>query len=647
MQHTSRPVRPLRPAIRARLVRCLVRRQHQGRAQPRARAHRPRRPDQPRAPRGHGRRGRHRRRRRHPRPGPRPLPARGPARAGRRAAAGRCLRRRHGVPPGRHRGRRQGAGGDRDHRRRRGPHASSPGATCPSTRPASAPPPGRRCRRSSSCSSRDTGGRHGHRPRPQGVRRPQARSSTSSSPSSPTYFPSLSARTLVYKGMLTTPQLAAFFPDLTDERFESALLLVHSRFSTNTFPSWPLAHPYRFIAHNGEINTVQGNQNWMRAREAMLDERPRSPASSGRSRSARPAPRDTARFDEVLELLHLGGRPLHHAVLMMIPEAWENNAEMDPAQRAFYRFHSSMMEPWDGPASVAVHRRHGHRRRARPQRPAPEPLLGHRRRPRRDGVRGRRDRHRPGQGRHARAACSRAGCSSSTRRRGASSTTTRSRRTLAAEHPYARVARARASSSSPTCPTREHVVFSHDSVLRRQQLFGYTHEELKIIVAPMATSGAEPIGSMGTDTPIAVLSRAAAPAVRLLPPAVRPGHQPAARRHPRGGRHVGVVDGRPGGEPARPGPDSCRQLVAAVPDHRQRRAGQDHPRQRRAAGSPACGRTSSRASTASPAAAWRWSGRSSAICSEVSAAIDDGRPDHRALRPQHRRRSRRRSRRCC
>ena len=125
-----------------------------------------------------------------------------------------------------------------------------------------------------------------------------------------TYFPSLSSRTLVYKGMLTTPQLAAFFPDLTDERFESALLLVHSRFSTNTFPSWPLAHPYRYIAHNGEINTVQGNQNWMRAREAMLGDVGCCPASSGRSRSARPGASDTARFDEVLELLHLGGRPL-------------------------------------------------------------------------------------------------------------------------------------------------------------------------------------------------------------------------------------------------------------------------------------------------------------------------------------------------
>ncbi len=167
-----------------------------------------------------------------------------------------------------------------------------------------------------------------------------------------TYFASLSSRTIVYKGMLTTPQLSAFFPDLLDPRIESALLIVHSRFSTNTFPSWSLAHPYRFVAHNGEINTVQGNENWMRAREAMLD----SDQLPGLDRSfpiCTPGSSDTARFDEVLELLHLGGYPIHHAMLMMIPEAWENHATMPQEQRDFYRFHASMMEPWDGPASVA------------------------------------------------------------------------------------------------------------------------------------------------------------------------------------------------------------------------------------------------------------------------------------------------------
>ena len=166
------------------------------------------------------------------------------------------------------------------------------------------------------------------------------------------YFPSLSSRTLVYKGMLTTPQLPLFFGDLTDERTESAICLVHSRFSTNTFPSWPLAHPYRFAAHNGEINTVQGNQNWMRAREAGLASPVLADDLERLFPICTPGASDTARFDEVLELLNLGGYDLPHAVLMMIPEAWENHTEMDEARRDFYRYHACLMEPWDGPASV-------------------------------------------------------------------------------------------------------------------------------------------------------------------------------------------------------------------------------------------------------------------------------------------------------
>ncbi|MCW2581274.1 MAG: gltB, partial [Klenkia sp.] len=175
------------------------------------------------------------------------------------------------------------------------------------------------------------------------------------------YFASLSSRTVTYKGMLTTDQLPAFFPDLTDDRYESAIALVHSRFSTNTFPSWPLAHPFRVIAHNGEINTIKGNRNRMRAREAKLDthlfDGPAGPASELGLDRVFPVTAadfsDSATFDEVLELLHLSGRSLPHAVLMMIPEAWENHAEMDAARRAFYRFHSAVMEPWDGPACVA------------------------------------------------------------------------------------------------------------------------------------------------------------------------------------------------------------------------------------------------------------------------------------------------------
>src|SRR4051794_17266782 len=174
------------------------------------------------------------------------------------------------------------------------------------------------------------------------------------------YITSLSSRTITYKGMLTTDQLPAFFPDLRDERYESAIALVHSRFSTNTFPSWPLAHPFRFIAHNGEINTIKGNRNRMRAREAKLStdlfDGPAGPASDlGRDGFFPVTAGDSsasAPFDELLELLPLSGRSLPRAVLMMIPGAWETHDEMAPARRAFYRFHASIMEPWDGPAAV-------------------------------------------------------------------------------------------------------------------------------------------------------------------------------------------------------------------------------------------------------------------------------------------------------
>ncbi|NBX71100.1 MAG: glutamate synthase subunit alpha, partial [Actinobacteria bacterium] len=167
------------------------------------------------------------------------------------------------------------------------------------------------------------------------------------------YFPSLSSRTIVYKGMLTTGQLEPFFPDLSDPRFTSAIGLVHSRFSTNTFPSWPLAHPYRFIAHNGEINTVRGNRNWIATRESQFatdlidgDLLRLFPICS-------PTGSDSASLDEVLEVIHLSGRSLPHAVLMLVPEAWENNTNMDPDVRAFYQFHASLTEPWDGPANVS------------------------------------------------------------------------------------------------------------------------------------------------------------------------------------------------------------------------------------------------------------------------------------------------------
>ncbi|MET8970717.1 glutamate synthase large subunit [Streptomyces hydrogenans] len=324
-----------------------------------------------------------------------------------------------------------------------------------------------------------------------------------------TYFPSLSARTIVYKGMLTTGQLEPFFPDLSDRRLASAIALVHSRFSTNTFPSWPLAHPYRFVAHNGEINTVKGNRNWMTAREAQL-----ATDVFGESRDGRgldrifpictPDASDTASFDEVLELLHLGGRSLPHSVLMMVPEAWENHDSMDPARHAFYQYHSTMMEPWDGPACVtftdgvqvgAVLDRNG----LRPGRywvtdeglvvlssevgvldidPAKVVRKG---------------RLQPGKMFLVDTAEHRI-IEDDEIKAG-----------LAAEQPYAEWLET-GEIELPDLPEREHIVHTHASVTRRQQTFGYTEEELRVILAPMARTGGEPLGSMGTDSPIAALS---------------------------------------------------------------------------------------------------------------------------------------------
>ena len=171
------------------------------------------------------------------------------------------------------------------------------------------------------------------------------------------YFASLSARTVVYKGMLTAPQLPKFFVDLSDPLFESGLVLAHARFSTNTFPSWPLAHPYRYVAHNGEFNTVQGNRNWMRTREAMLRSKLVPGDLSRIFPIVTPGGSDSMSFDEVLELLHLSGRSLPHAVLMMIPEAWENKQDISPAAAGLLpvpRLHDGAL---GRPCSRRVHRR--------------------------------------------------------------------------------------------------------------------------------------------------------------------------------------------------------------------------------------------------------------------------------------------------
>ncbi|WBB59972.1 glutamate synthase large subunit [Streptomyces sp. WMMC500] len=319
------------------------------------------------------------------------------------------------------------------------------------------------------------------------------------------YFPSLSSRTLVYKGMLTTGQLEPFFPDLSDRRLATAIGVVHSRFSTNTFPSWPLAHPYRYIAHNGEINTVMGNRNWMRARESQLYSELFGEHDLERVFPVcTPGASDTASFDEVLELLHLGGRSLPHAMLMMIPEAWENHESMDPARRAFYQYHSTVMEPWDGPAGVsftdgtlvgAVLDRNG----LRPGRYwvtddglvvlasevgvldfDPDRVV-------------RKGRLQPG----------RMFLVDTAQHRIVEDDEIKAE--LAAEHPYAEWLDA-GIVALPELPEREHIVHTHASVTRRQQTFGYTEEELRVLLTPMARTGAEPIGSMGSDTPLAGLS---------------------------------------------------------------------------------------------------------------------------------------------
>ena len=317
------------------------------------------------------------------------------------------------------------------------------------------------------------------------------------------YFPSLSARTLVYKGMVTTLQLEPFYPDLSDERFVSKLALVHSRYSTNTFPSWPLAQPFRMIAHNGEINTVQGNRNWMRARQSQLesellgDLKPVFPIVS-------PGASDSASFDEVVELLNLGGRSLPHAMMMMVPEAWENQADIDPTRRAFYEFHSMLMEPWDGPAALvftdgeyvgATLDRNG----LRPGRFlvtddglvvlaseigvldfAPDRIV-------------RKGRLRPGKMFLVDTVAGRIVEDDEIKAE------------LSAAQPWQEWLDANRIRLADL-PEREHVSHTPSSVVRRQRTFGYTEEEVRILLTPMAITGTEPLGAMGSDTPIAVLS---------------------------------------------------------------------------------------------------------------------------------------------
>ncbi|WP_084003408.1 glutamate synthase large subunit [Agromyces aureus] len=318
------------------------------------------------------------------------------------------------------------------------------------------------------------------------------------------YFMSLSCRTMVYKGMVTTLQLEPFYPDLSDERFASKLALVHSRYSTNTFPSWPLAQPFRMIAHNGEINTIQGNRNWMRARQSQLESEllgdldPILPIVT-------PGASDSASFDEVVELLTLAGRSLPHAIMMMVPEAWENQTEISPERRAFYEYHSMLMEPWDGPAAIVF---------------TDGSLVG-----------ATLDRNGLRPGRYVVTddglvvLASEIGvlevASSKVVRKGRLQpgrmflVDTEAGRLIEDDEIKADLA-----ASAPWAdwldegrirladlPEREHIVHPPASVNRRQRTFGYTEEEVKILLAPMARTGAEPLGAMGSDTPVAVLSQ--------------------------------------------------------------------------------------------------------------------------------------------
>ncbi len=319
------------------------------------------------------------------------------------------------------------------------------------------------------------------------------------------YVPSLSARTLIYKGMLNAPQVQEYFPDLRDPAMESALALVHSRFSTNTFPTWARAHPYRYISHNGEINTLRGNINWMHARESMLASDLFGPDIKKILPIIDETGSDSAKFDNVLEMLVLTGRSLPHAIMMMIPEPWSGDPTMSPAKKAFYAYHSCLMEPWDGPASIAftdgtcigaVLDRNG----LRPSRYyvthddlvimasevgvleiAPEMVKS-------------KGRLQPGrmflidleQGRII---------GDDELKEG-----------MAAEKPYAQWLEQNLVKIEdlPDAPAPHEP--DHETVLKRQQAFGYTAEDVRILMAPMASDGTEAIGSMGNDAALAVLS---------------------------------------------------------------------------------------------------------------------------------------------
>jgi glutamate synthase (NADPH) large chain len=319
------------------------------------------------------------------------------------------------------------------------------------------------------------------------------------------YIPSLSCRTIVYKGMLNASQLRVFYPDLDDERVESAIAMVHSRFSTNTFPSWPRAHPYRYISHNGEINTLRGNVNWMHARQSQFS----SKLFGDELTKALPAidveGSDSAILDNVLELLYLSGRSVAHALMMMVPEPWQHHESMAPEKRAFYEFHACLMEPWDGPASIAFTDgiRVGatlDRNGLRPARYwvtsdgrvvmaseagvldiAPDKIVA-------------KGRLQPGRMFLVDTGEQRIISDEELKRR------------VAGEHPYEEWLREWLVKLNELPPPPRVIEPDHETVLRRQEVFGYTAEDVRMLINPMAMTGTEPVGSMGNDVALAVLS---------------------------------------------------------------------------------------------------------------------------------------------
>ncbi len=320
------------------------------------------------------------------------------------------------------------------------------------------------------------------------------------------YVGSLSWRTIVYKGLFLSPQVMHYFPDLNDDSYESALALVHSRFSTNTFPTWPLAHPFRYIAHNGEINTLRGNENWMKSRESLLKSKLFTPDEIKKLLpiiDARGS--DSAKLDNVVELLVMSGRSLPHVMMMVIPEAWEKDPEMSPEKKAFYEYHGTLMEPWDGPASVAftdgqVIGATLDRNGLRPSRyqlnnddilimaseagvlefPAETIKLKGRLQPGRMFV--------------------------VSLEEGRIIPDDEIKHRIASRKPYAKWLAKNKIEISSLKPPREIRQPDPETVLKRQKTFGYSLEDLRILMAPMVNSGEEALGSMGNDAPLAVLS---------------------------------------------------------------------------------------------------------------------------------------------